>query len=583
MKKIYYILPVLVVFFIAATTTGCKKANSFLDSQSTNDLTEASVFADSARTASFLLGIYGRLGFTSDPVEVNSVGAPLASTTDEAETRWPGGHNVPNQIFQGTFGTNFIAANNSDWAFLYTGIRMANIYMKNVENAPLSAGLKAKSKLEARFLRAYFYHFLLKFYGGIQLLGDEVKDLSAPNTQPRSTYEECVNYIVAEMDAIAPQLPLSRQGLDYGRITRGAALALKARVLLYAASPLFNGGSLATDPSVIAVTAYPTANNNRWERAMEASKAVMDLNEYQLVEDNVTRPGNGFYKMFLERVNSEAILQRMNGANKLFEGNWLPPSRNGGFLVYPSQQLVDAFPMKNGKLKDEAGSGYSTSNPYVNRDPRLTYTVIYNGSMYFDNRVNAMAPVYTYVGASLDGIQAATANTGTNTGYYCRKMCDEQIDNRISANTQRCQPLIRYAEVLLNYAEAANEAGQTGVALTQLIALRKRAGIDAGTDSRYGIPSAMTQSEARNLIRNERFIELAFEEHRYFDVRRWKLASDYDGKFLKGMRITLSGSTYTYAEVNVRTARYFKTNSYLFPIPTAEISINREMKQNPGW
>jgi hypothetical protein len=582
MKKIYYILPVLVFFFIAAIT-GCKKANSFLDSQSTNDLTETSVFADSARTSSFLIGIYGRLGFQSDPIEVNTPGAPFAAATDEAESRWPGGQNIPIQIFQGTFGTNFINANNGDWSFFYTGIRMANTYLKNAEKAPISANLKVKSKLEARFLRAYFYHFLLKFYGGVQLLGDDVLNLTDPNTKPRSTYEECVNYIVSEMDAIAPQLPLTRQGLDYGRITRGAALALKARVLLYAASPLFNGGSLATDPSTIAVTAYPTASDARWNRAMEASKAVIDLNQYQLVEDNVTRPGNGFYKMFLERVNTEAILQRMNGNNTTFEQNWLPPSRNGGYLIYPSQQLVDAFPMKNGKLKGETGSGYNINNPYANRDPRLTFTVIYNGAVYFDNRVNAMAPVFTYVGAALDGIQAATANTGTNTGYYCRKMCDEQIDNRISATTQRCQPLIRYAEILLNYAEAANEAGQTSLALDQLIVLRKRAGIDAGSDNRYGIPSALTQLEARNLIRNERFIELAFEEHRYFDVRRWKLGADYDGKFLKGMRITLSGSTYTYTEINVRTARYFKTNSYLFPIPTAEISINREMKQNPGW
>lgn len=571
------------MFFFIAVATGCKKANSFLDSQSTNDLTEQSVFADSARTGDFLIGIYGRLGVQSDPVEVNAVGAPFAAATDEAETRWPGGHNVPNQIFQGSFGTNFFSANDRDWSFFYTGIRMTNIYLKNVDNAPLSPALKAKSKLEARFLRAYFYHFLLKFYGGVQLLGDDVMDLAAPNTKPRASYEDCVNYIVGELDAIAPQLPLTRQGLDYGRITRGAALALKGRVLLFAASPLFNGGSLANDPAVVPTTAYPTASAARWTLAMTANKAVMDLNQYQLVEDNVTRPGNGFYKMFLERVNSEAIFQRMLGNNKLFESNWLPPSRNGSFLIYPSQQLVDAFPMKNGKLRGESGSGFNAGNPYANRDPRLGYTVIYNGALYFDNRVNRMEPVYTYVGATLDGIQAATANTGTSTGYYCRKMCDEQIDNRISANTQRCQPLIRYAEVLLNYAEAANEAGQTGVALDQLVLLRKRAGIDAGTDDRYGIPSTLTPDEARNLIRNERFIELAFEEHRYYDVRRWKLGADYDGKFLRGMRITLAGGNYTYAEINVRTARYFKTNSYLFPIPTAEISINREMKQNPGW
>ncbi|ALL04699.1 hypothetical protein AQ505_03880 [Pedobacter sp. PACM 27299] len=582
MKKIYYTLTIGIALFIGLST-GCKKANSFLDSQSTNDLDETTVFADSARTSAFLLGIYSRVAFQSDPVEVNSLGAPFAAATDEAESRWPGGQNVPIQMFQGSFGTAFTKANNDDWTFLYTGIRMANIYLKNADNAPLSANLKAKSKLEARFLRAYFYHFLLKFYGGVQLVGDEVKGLAAPNTDPRASYEACVNYVVAELDAVAAQLPLTNQGLDYGRVTKGAALALKARVLLSAASPLFNGGSLATDAAVIPLTAYPNADASRWQKAMDASKEVMDLNQYQLVEDNTTRPGNGFYKMFLDRVNPEAIFQRMLGNNKLFEGNWLPPTRGGSFLIYPSQQLVDAFPMKNGKLKGEAGSGFDAANPYANRDPRLDYTVIYNGAMYFDGRLNAMAPVYTYVGAAQDGIQAATANTATNTGYYCRKMCDELVYGNSTANTQRCQPLIRYAEILLNYAEAANESGQTNTALNQLIAMRKRAGIDAGADSRYGIPASMTQGNARLLIQNERFIELAFEEQRYFDLRRWKLGAEYDGKFLKGMRITKTGNTYTYAEINVRTARYFKVNSYLFPIPTAEISINREVKQNPGW
>ncbi|MBB2151679.1 RagB/SusD family nutrient uptake outer membrane protein [Pedobacter gandavensis] len=582
MKKIYYTLTIGIAL-ILGVTTGCKKANSFLDSQSTNDLDEVTVFADSARTSAFLLGIYGRIGFESDPVEVNQLGAPFTAATDEAESRWPGGQNVPIQMFQGSFGTGFINANNQNWTFLYTGIRMVNIYLKNVDNAPLSANLKAKSKMEARFLRAYFYHFLLKFYGGVQLVGDDVKGLSDENVNPRASFEATVNYIVSELDAVAAQLPLKNQGLDYGRVTKGAALALKARVLLSAASPLFNGGSFATDASVIPLTAYPTADASRWQKAMEASKAVMDLNQYQLVEDNITRPGNGFYKMFLDRVNSEAIFQRMLGNNKLFESNWLPPTRGGTFLIYPSQQLVDAFPMKNGKLKGDPGSGFDAANPYANRDPRLDYTVIYNGAMYFDGRVNAMAPVFTYVGAAQDGIQAATANTATNTGYYCRKMCDELIYGNSNANAQRCQPLIRYAEVLLNYAEAANESGQTNTALDQLIALRKRAGILAGADFRYGIPSTMSQIDARSLIQNERFIELAFEEQRYFDLRRWRLGADYDGKFLKGMRVTKTGNNYTYAEINVRTARYFKVNSYLFPIPVAEISINREMKQNPGW
>jgi len=583
MKKIFLIIPLAGILFMAIN--GCKKTSGFLDSQSTNDLNEATVFADSARTLSFLTGIYGRLGFVTEPKEVQQTGAPYAAMTDEAESKWPGGQNVPIQIFSGSFAAAFFTQNDNNWSYLYTGIRMSNIYLQDVDKAPLSPALKTRTKAETRFLRAYFYHFLLKFYGGVQLQRDTVFSLSDPNTKPRNTFEETVNYITSELDAIAPQLPLNYQGLDYGRITRGAALALKSRVLLQAASPLFNGGSVATDAAVVPLTAYPTADPQRWQKAMDAAKAVMDLNRYQLQEDNVTRPGNGFYQMFLDRVNNEAIFQRMLGPNKTFEGQFLCPSRAGaGFLIYPSQQLVDAFPMKNGKLISESGSRYSATNPYANRDPRLTYSIIYNGATYFDTRVNANTQVFTYVGAANDGLKAATVNTGTNTGYYCRKMCDEQIAGSSSANTQRCQPIIRYAEVLLNYAEAANEVGQTNLALDQIILLRKRAGIDAGTDNRYGIPTGVNQAQARDLIRNERFIELAFEELRYFDVRRWKLASQYDGQYLKGMSITqVTPGNYTYSVINVRNPRYFKNNSYLFPIPVNEVSINRNIKQNPGW
>lgn len=584
MKKIYLLLPVIAVAFLLSMP-GCKKAGSFLESQSTNELNEATTFADSARTIAFLTSIYSRLHFQAEPREVNQVGAPFTAVTDEAETRWPGAQNIPNQMFQGTFGARFINVNRDNWTFLYTGIRSVNILLANIEKAPLSGPLKARTVLEARFLRAWLYHFLIKLYGGVPLMGDKVNGLDDPNERVRNSYEECVNYIVSELDAIAPGLPLSYQGLDYGRVTRGACLALKSRVLLIAASPLFNGGSFATDPEIIAVTAYPTADPNRWKKALDAARDVIVLNQYSLVEDNTTAPGYGFYKMFLQRVNPEAILQRMMGNNKTFEFFSLPPSRSGTFLIYPSQQLVDAFPMINGKLKNEAGSGYNSTNPYANRDPRLGYTVIYNQSLYFDIRggVNKMTPVYTHVGAPNDGIQAATSNTATSTGYYCRKMCDVQVPANSTANTQRCQPLIRYAEILLNYAEAANETGQTEEALLKIIDLRRRAGISAGTDNRYGVAAGLSQQQARDLIRNERFIELAFENSRYYDLRRWKLGDQYDGKYIQGMRITKTGNNYTYAIINVRTPRYFKVNSYLLPIPFEEIGINRKIVQNPGW
>ncbi|WP_168208943.1 RagB/SusD family nutrient uptake outer membrane protein [Chitinophaga sp. XS-30] len=563
----------------------CRDARDFLDPKSTNELNEAAVFIDSARTMDFLSGIYSRLEFGNNAgKEVNTVGAGFSECTDEAETRWPGAHNVPNQIFGGTFGPNFYAKTDNSWSYLYTGIRHVNIYLKNLPNMPLSPQLKARTALEARFLRAYFYHNLIKYWGGVVLVGDEVFALDAPNEAGRNTYAECVDYIVSELDAIALPLPLNYNGINYGRITRGAALALKSRVLLFAASPLFNGGSFATDPEVISLTAYPSADESRWGKALQAAQDVMEMNRYSLHTDNTTRPGNGFYQLFLERVNNEYILAEMVGANKIIEAACNPPSRNGNFLRYPSQQLVDAFPMKNGKVISEPGSGYNENDMYANRDPRFYFTVVYNGALYFDHRTNAASPVYTYQGANLDGLKPASNNTGTNTGYYVRKAADENLSAASSANTLRCPPILRYAEIMLNLAEAAVETGDWPRARMQLVELRKRAGIEPGADGFYGLPANPGPEEARELVHNERFIELAFEEHRYWDLRRWRIGDRYDGKFIEGIRITSnSDGSFSQTRFNVRSPRYFKANSYLFPIPQTEIAVNRNIKQNPGW
>src|SRR5699024_2910051 len=177
--------------------------------------------------------------------------------------------------------------------------------LKDVGQSPLSAALKKRTKAEARFLRAYFYSLLMEGWGGVPLVGDSIYDLNAQAQAVRATYADCVDYVVSELDAIAPQLPLTYSGLNYGRITRGACLALKARVLLFAASPLFNGGSIATDEKLEALTGYPTHDPGRWQKALKAAQAVVDLGVYHLEVDNTTQPGYGFYSVFLKRVNQE--------------------------------------------------------------------------------------------------------------------------------------------------------------------------------------------------------------------------------------------------------------------------------------
>ncbi len=585
-----------VLALLAVCLLGCKKDGSLLDPQSTSELNEATVFANAEYATDFLINIYSYLKFEvgTSGAEPNNYGASLSDWTDESEVRWPGGQNISNQVNSGTFGQQYFDRVTANWTNLYTAIRQVNIYLKNVNSIPISEDMKSRTAAEARFLRAYFYHKLMCYYGGVVLVGDNVQDMTGENTGGRNTYEECVDYIVSELDDIAPAVPLSYSGFEYGRVTRGAALALKARVLLYAASPLFNGNTatdgstpvlavLGNDAQLAALVSYPSRDNSRWTKALQASRDVMNLNVYSLHTDN-TRPGNGFYDVFLERVNNEAILSVMLGANKGIESNYNPPSRGGQFFRYPTQEMVDAFPMKNGKRITDNTSGYVENRMYENRDPRFYFTIIYNGALYWDQRVSNMTQVLTYVGANLDGLKPGSVNSGTVTGYYIRKMADETMSSSGSGNTFRCPPIFRYAEILLNLAEADVETGNIGEAMNQLIELRKRAGIEAGADQRYGIPSNPTQQEARRLVRDERFIELAFEDLRYWDIRRWGIAAQYDGKYVTGISIVRNANgTYTGTRFNVRSPRYFKVNSYFFPIPVTEAAINRNIKQNPGW
>jgi hypothetical protein len=236
--------------------------------------------------------------------------------------------------------------------------------------------------------------------------------------------------------------------------------------------------------------------------------------------------------------------------------------------------------MKNGKAITDPTSGYDPNNPYVNRDPRFRYSIIYNGAKFALNG-STQADVFTYVGAPTDGfIDPFPSYT---TGYYSRKMCDS---SSTSTNPNRAWPLIRYAEILLNYAEAINETGQTALAYPKLAELRKRAGIDSGANKLYGMKPNMTVEEMRTFIQNERRIELMNEDHRWNDIRRWKIAVTLftaNNGFNQKMRITKTGSTYTYSVVPSHFQHKFRPEMYLMPIPYDEIVKMPALVQNPGW
>lgn len=441
------------------------------------------------------------------------------------------------------------------WYDAYEAIRNVNLFLKHVDNVPIDATTKTYWRSEARFIRAINYFELIKRYGGVPLIGDKLFSQNEKISIPRNTYEECVKYIVSELNDIKDSLrpdPVSNTQL--GRITQGAALALKSRVLLYAASPLNN----------------PDNDLSKWQAAADAAKAVIDYGKFSLVND--------FVSVFTERQNDEVILAYQRDQTKDLERQNAPvgyaePNQSQGY-VSPTQELVNAFPMENGLPITDPNSGYNPDSPYLNRDPRFYATIFYNGTMWLKR------PVETFEGGldKPNGVQRQT-----QTGYYMRKFLADYSDQQAYGNQNHNFVIFRYAEILLNYAEAENELGNTNEAYPQLTALRKRAGIEPGADDMYGLKPNMTQDEMRKTIHHERRIEMAFEEQRFWDARRWKTAESVFNQELHGIKITkTSDSTFSYQTVPVFKMT-FAPKMYLYPIPYKEIAGNPAIEQNSGW
>lgn len=577
MKRVF-----LTALLATCLLSACKKEGSFLDGQTSSNITEEMTFSDSTRTMNFLVRIYQDAGFSFFKGRWDSHGN-TEQATDDAEYAYSGATQKAVYLYSGTY-TPLTFPFGEFWNTPYTNIRRVNLFLAKLPITPLSPALQTRVAGEARFLRAWYYTQLLVCFGGVPIVNDQVFGLSDILNVPRNNFEECVDYVSKQLDSAAAVLPAPNDYAEenYGRITRGACLALKSRLLLYAASPLFNGGATTTDANLAQLVSYPTASQTHWQKAADAADAVIKSGYYSLVVDNATRPGNGFYSVFLRRVNPEYIYAVNRAANRDFEGFYNPPTRGGGKNSQPSHNLAEAFPMKNGKSLTEAGSGYDAANPYANRDPRFYYSIIHNEANYFLNSANALRPVLTYENAPTDGY-TSTGTGPTTTGYYSRKMCDENISSNSGFNTERGWPLIRYAEMLLNYAEAINETGKPEMAYAMLIQLRERAGITPGDDNLYGLKAGMTVAEMRDVIRNERRIELSFEDHRWHDIRRWKIAMDVGNGFNKAMRIVKTGTTYTYNVVNTIRRHSFRPEMYLLPIPETEIRKMNLLVQNPGW
>jgi len=541
-------------FFLAS----CKK--DLLDKKNPATISSDDVWKDAG-----LIGLYVNNLYTYIPGwDYNTYN----NISDEARSNYPGG---PNSILIGEWNETNNPLDN--WNQSYQQIRVANDFFLNIETSPVGNDVKSKFIAEVKFLRALFYFNLVKRYGGVPLITTAQK-LNDDLMVSRNTADECFNFITAELDAALPNLPLNA---DRGRITKGAAMALKTRTLLYQASPLFNASN----------------DTERWRKAAQAAKAVIDLGKYDLFPDLKT--------LWLDKsaTNVEIILEKQyhlpetsHGWDAMVKPVWLAKGDAG--QCSPVQELVNAFPMKNGKLINEPGSGYDQTKPYTGRDDRFYSFIAYNqskvsgilarpypgaqpGQLYKEYALN----VYKG-GTDYDSIPPY-AQYNTITGYYTVKATNP--DNAVySYGYGSEQPWIefRYAEILLDYAEASNEAdGPSASIYDALDKIRARGGIASK------LVQNLSQTQMRNLIRNERYIELCFEGQRYWDLRRWKIADQVlNGKKLTGVVITKQAPntfTYEYFPIDPQPLVFDASKMYLMPIPKAELSKNPKLTQNPNW
>ena len=524
----------------------------------------------------------------------------------------------------------------------YQGIRECNIFMQNVYNCTDPDVTKAeldKWYWQARFARAYYYFLMMCDYGPVFLVGDELLDFTASTEElyrPRNTWEQCVDYVVSEMTECDKADAVQRQygETEYGLATKGTCRAVISRLLLYSARDLFNGNTLYRDlrnpetpdfPEQSGQNLFPqTYEANKWLKAADAAKAVMDLGIYSLYRAGNDNPYEDYYGITNVTWNSELIwTNRYN--NRYYWGiNTVPAGVSGYGGVGPTQQQVDAYAMKTGiypitgyesdgtPIADPA-SGYNVAaelelstwnypssgwslignynvtapNMYKDREPRFYVTVFFGGN-------------YWLAGSSSYGpISFASGGNGNQShdypksGYLVNRFYDHTLNSTQGNWGNITFPVFRLGEIYLNFIESVLECKNRGVALPDgyydeamrvWADLRDRAGLDPITDV---YPNAST-AQLIDLCRKERRVELAFERHRYFDTRTWMIAPETDGGPMYGMNTnaTAGGSTNTPEEFWQRTVfetRVFNDNHYLYPFSQRELDRNRLLVQNYGW
>ncbi len=541
--------------------TACQ--DDFLDLTPKDSYTEATVFDDPALTESFLNYAYRIMphGFK----EAGSI-LPLAGATDEAHVK--GGAASYGPILLGNYNTSNlgvldvwtgagVSRTDRNYRNYWIPIKQANEFLLKTKTSKIDPPLLARMTGEAKTMRAYSYFMLISYYGGVPLI-TEPFELDDNFNVARNTYDQVMTFVISELDAAIEMLPITYpSAASSGRITKGAAMAIKARALLYAASPLNN----------------PSNDRAKWQKAADAAKAVIDLGIYSLYPN--------YKELFTEKGgysanNKEFIWARpfnhILEPEVYLERRIYPNGSMGHGHIPPTQNMVDAYEMANGLRIEQAGSGYNAQNPYINRDPRFYATIAYDGVPFLGRTLD------TFIPGGLDSFESPISSwNASESGYNLRKfITDERLVDIGAGNTNALWPWFRYGEVLLNYAEANYYLGNEAVAREYLNLIRSRPTV---------MMPAITETGTAlfDRIVNERRVELAFEEHRFFDVRRWKIAEAALSVDHTRMYITKNAQGIKTYEIRLHLPAHFYPHNYLLPIPLQEIEKNNLLVQNPGY
>lgn len=527
MKKIQYIIALA---FLMIAVTACKKDE--LDKQPLDASSGATYWKTETNAVDAVNNIYRYLGDFTDRIF-------LSGATDDsfAWSNWP-----DDVLYVGNGSATSTAEVFSHyWDNLYSMIGAANNVLDNISKVSgMTPAMSNRLIGESMFLRAYAYQQLIGMYGDVPLVL-HIPAISEFNVA-RTSKATIAALIEKQLDTAASYLPATYAAADQGRITKGAALALKARVMLY---------------------------QGDWANAAVAAKVVMDLGTYGIDNDYLSL-FNGTNKN-----SSEIILSGQYLASTYANGTatWVGgPTLGGWSEITPLQKLVDDYECTDGNPIGQSPL-YNAQTPFENRDPRLKLTVVIPGTVVNSSTIDVSAP------NSVDGLGK---NNASFTGYYYKKYIPSVIAGNYDSNSSNDIVLLRYAEVLLNYAEAKVEAGQIDQSVYDAInKVRSRAGVNMPAVT---AAKASTQADLRTLIRRERHVEFPLEDNRLFDIRRWKIAETVMPGPAYGILNNYDPSRGDYGKHVLVETRYFNVNrDYLWAIPQNEVDLDKSLVQNPGW